>query len=173
MNNSKNTCLIIYDIEEKDEGILSGAGDNVFLFSASPMVKSCIGCFGCWIKTPGSCVIKDRCSVIPGYLSKSNEMLIITPIQYGGYSPKVKAVLDRSIGYLLPYFRIIDKEMHHKMRYDNPFKLNLYFYGKSDSEEQAIAEKLVKANAINLGAGSSEIHFYDSVEAIGKEMKWT
>lgn len=165
---NKDRRLFIYDIDEKDEDIFSGVGSDDFLFSASPAVKSCIGCFGCWIKTPGKCVLKDRCSVIPSYISKSSEIIIVTPLLYGGYSSNIKAVLDRSIGYVLPYFQIVSGEMHHKMRYQNPFKLSVYFYGECDNEEKDIAQRLVKANAVNLGAGSYDVYFYDSVDSIRK-----
>lgn len=139
MKDKKGKRLFIYDIEEKDEDIFSEVGNEDILFSASPLVKSCIGCFGCWVKTPGECVLKDRCSVIPGYISKSSEVIIITPLLYGGYSSKVKAVLDRSIGYILPYFRIVHGEMHHQMRYDNPFKFSVYFYDSVDSIRKVIS----------------------------------
>lgn len=138
------------------------------LFSASPQVRHCIGCFGCWIKTPGRCVIQNRCTALPSYLAQSNQVDIISPIVYGGYSPKVKAVLDRSIGYLLPYFRIVSHEMHHQMRHQNPFALNVCFYGKCSHGEKRIAERLVKANAINLGAGSNSTNFYKSVDEIAE-----
>ena len=50
-------------------------------------------------------------------------------MKYGGYSQSIKAVLDRSIGYLLPYFRLVGGAMHHQMRCDNPFALDVHFYG--------------------------------------------
>ncbi len=161
--------LIVYDVDTKEEDVLSVFGDGYTLFSATPIVKDCVGCFGCWVRSPGECVIKDRCSVIPGLISKSDELIIISPIVYGGYSVKIKAVLDRSIGYVLPYFRMIDGEMHHQLRYDNhQFKLTVYFYGECDEEEKEIASNLVKANAVNLGAANYEILFFDRYDSIRK-----
>lgn len=162
--------LIIYDVYKGDENLFLQMEDKDILFSASPLVKHCVGCFGCWIRTPGRCVIKDRCRVLPSYISKSKEVVIISPIVYGGYSQKVKAVIDRSIGYVMPYFRIVDGEMHHKMRYNNPFNLKVYFYGECDNDEIDIAKRLVKANAINLGAGSYSVYFHDSIDSIRKEI---
>lgn len=165
-NNNKR--LFIYDVDEKYEDIFLKFSDDDFLFSASPSVKGCIGCFGCWIKTPGQCVLKDRCNVIQNYILKSNEVVIVSPILYGGYSPNIKSVLDRSIGYILPYFRIVDGEMHHQLRYKHSFKLSVYFYGKCDDDEKNLAKRLVKANAVNLGAENYEVNFYDSVDSLGK-----
>ena len=166
---SASERLVIYDVDK--DMYPDFTVENNSWFEAAPIVNNCVGCFGCWIKTPGACVIKDRCSVIPGMMSQSSEVVIISPVCYGSYSANIKAVLDRSIAYILPYFRIVRNEMHHKMRYENPFKLNVCFYGACDEEEKQIAECLVKANALNLGAGSSQVTFYSSIyevrEALG------
>lgn len=162
--------LVIYDVDTKEEDILSELDDNIILFSASPMVKDCIGCFGCWVKTPGECIIKERCSVIPRYMSQSEKVIVISPILYGGYSKNIKAIFDRSIGYVLPYFRIMNGEMHHQLRYENPFALSVYFYGECDDEEKLIASNLVKANAVNLGATDYQVQFFDCVDSIRKAM---
>lgn len=160
--------LIIYDVDEKDEEIFSEVDNNHILYSAKPLVKDCIGCFGCWVKTPGMCIIKDRCSDVPFYLSKSDELIIISPIIYGGYSRNIKAILDRSIGYVLPYFQIVNGEMHHQLRYKEPFKLSVYFYGEYDNDEIDIATRLVKANAVNLGASNYCVYFHDTLDSIRK-----
>lgn len=154
--------LIIYDIPNE---ILSTKKDDI-LFSANPIVKPCMGCFGCWIKTPGRCVINDRCSDIPLFISKCDEMILISPIIFGCYSESIKAVIDRSIPYILPYLRIVGGEMHHKMRYKHAFKLTVLFYGKCDLEERQIAESLVRANSVNFGAKSYEVRFFDGIEKL-------
>ena len=154
--------LIIYDIPNET---LTAKNDDI-LFSANPIVKHCMGCFGCWIKTPGRCVISDRCSDIPSYIAKCDEMILISPISFGCYSESIKAVIDRSIPYVLPYFRIVGGEMHHKMRYKHAFKLTVLFYGECDDEERQIAESLVRANAVNFGAKSYEVKFFDVIEEL-------
>ena len=154
--------LIIYDIPNET---LTAKNDDI-LFSTNPIVKHCMGCFGCWIKTPGRCVISDRCSDIPSYIAKCDEMILISPISFGCYSESIKAVIDRSIPYVLPYFRIVGGEMHHKMRYKHSFKLKLLFYGECDVEERQIAESLVRANSVNFGAKNCEVKFFDVIEEL-------
>ena len=154
--------LIIYDIQNET---LTAKNDDV-LFSATPIVKPCMGCFGCWVKTPGRCVIGDRCSDIPSYIAKCNELILISPVLFGCYSESIKAVIDRSIPYILPYLRIVGGEMHHKMRYKHSFKLTVLFYGKCDMEERQIAESLVRANSVNFGAKSCEVRFFDGFEKL-------
>ena len=67
-------------------------------------IRNCIGCFGCWIKTPGQCVMKDGYENMGSILSQADTVTIISKCYYGGYSPFVKNVLDRSIPFLLPFF---------------------------------------------------------------------
>lgn len=162
--------LFLYDVEEALQDRFLQLKDRDLLFSAAPKVQHCIGCFGCWIKTPGRCVIQDRCIVMPSYLAQCSEVIVVSPIVYGGYSPKIKAVLDRSIGYLLPYFRIVNHEMHHQMRYHNPFVFSVCFYGACGESEKNIARRLVKANAVNLGAGSCSIRFFPSAKEAVEEL---
>lgn len=161
--NKEAKTLIIHDLEEHEAVTLIGDLEAL-VFAAKPPVKHCIGCFGCWLKTPGACIIRDRCQRTPAMLAASDKMIIISKMVYGGYSPETKAVLDRSIGYIMPFFRIVNGEMHHTMRYQNPFALQVHFYGDNiTAAEQELARKLVSANAINLGSGSNQVFFHNSI----------
>lgn len=159
--------LVLHDIpEEQPQNFLSHA-DTTFAFAALPQVQHCIGCFGCWTKTPGKCVIKDRCQSIAPAIANCQNLIILSKLTYGGFSPSIKALLDRSIGYMLPFFRIINNEMHHTMRYATALRLTVYFYTEELSPlEQKLATQLVAANAINLGASSHQVHFYRTYQEI-------
>lgn len=163
-----NKKLILHDLSPADaQHIFGGQPEHTEIFSTNPKVHHCIGCFGCWIKTPGACVISERCSTIPCTLAASEEMVIISRMTYGGYSVSMKAVLDRSIPYLLPYFRIVNGEMHHVIRYDNPFQLTVHFYNEDlEDAECKLARQLVAGNAINMGAGGHQVCFHKSIEAL-------
>ena len=50
--------LIIYDIPGEFIGMCTNACEDI-LIDANQIHQYCIGCFGCWLKTPGTCVIKD------------------------------------------------------------------------------------------------------------------
>ena len=158
--------LIIYDAGDAK---LNGRKGDVLL-CACPMVKPCRGCFSCWLKTPGKCIIKDRCPDMAPLIAKCDELIIISPVLYGGYSENIKAIVDRSIPYVLPYFRIVSGEMHHKMRYKNNYKLTVCFYGECDDEEKQIAKSLVRANVMNLGAKTYEVKFFDGLEKLRSEV---
>lgn len=158
--------LIVYDAGERDAGDFArGFGADDALFSATPPVKTCVGCFGCWVKTPGRCVIADRAVDIPALFARSDEVVVVSPLAWGGYSRNVKAVLDRSIGYLLPFFRTVDGEMHHRMRHGNAFAFAVHFYGEGAPTVRENARRLVEANAVNLGARSVDVRFHEGIAA--------
>ena len=49
--------------------------ENKYIDLSSLKIRNCIGCFGCWTKTPGCCVIRDepKKAVIIAYGAKSEE----------------------------------------------------------------------------------------------------
>jgi multimeric flavodoxin WrbA len=64
----------------------------------------CIGCFGCWIETPGICVQADAGREIVQEIIRSEMTVLFTPVTFGGYSSELKKVVDRWIPLLLPDF---------------------------------------------------------------------
>ncbi len=134
----------------KDDLIVTGNGDS----------KYCIGCFGCWLKTPGRCVIADQYQQMGERLSEADELLIISRCTFGSYSSVVKNILDRSISYVSPFFVIRNREMHHKPRYQNTITLSAIFYGEDITDaEKETARSLVEANAVNLNGRLGSIEF--------------
>jgi hypothetical protein len=100
-------------------------------------------------------------------ISKHNELIVISRLLFGGVSPDVKALLDRSIGYILPFFHIVDEETHHVKRYKTALSLHYIFYGPDITERQEeIARRLTVANARNFGAETYTSSFYPSANAI-------
>lgn len=137
------------------------------IISDKGCIKSCIGCFGCWVKTPGQCVIKDGYETMGHILSQADTVIIISECCYGGYSPFVKNVLDRSISFLLPFFKTMNHETHHKPRYRQSFRLSVYFYGKHITQtEKETAQKMVARNSINFHVSKHTVTFFRSIEQL-------
>ena len=113
-------------------------------------IAPCLGCFGCWIKTPGTCVINDSGRIIPEKIVQSDLMIFLTPITFGGYSPELKKALDRAIPMLLPFFKKVHRETHHVMRYEKyPKLVAIGALPKPDQECEALFKQLLTRNAIN------------------------
>ena len=157
--------MIIHDLSpEQAEEVLSGVEDNCII-ADNHKIRNCIGCFGCWIKTPGQCVIKDGYETMGANLGKTKELIVISRMNYGGFSPFVKNVFDRSISYLHAYFQIRNKEMHHRHRYDNVIHLRVFFYGDDiTQEEKDTANRYVEAVCVNLKASFEDIRFVTEKE---------
>lgn len=158
--------LFIHDLEVNDfEKLFLNSLDDTMIISDDGRIQHCIGCFGCWIKTPADCVIRDKYGDMGEYLSKCKEVIIISKCCYGGFSPFVKNVLDRSISYIHPYFVTRNGEMHHRRRYENHIDMQVWFYGENITEkEKQTAQKLVKANSINLDCNVRRVAFIRSIE---------
>ena len=87
-------------------------------------IASCAGCFGCWIKTPGRCVLPDSYRDTGILMGKTKQLLIVSRCCYGCVSPFVKAVQDRAISYVHPDFILREGRMHHKRRDRKSTRLN-------------------------------------------------
>ena len=156
--------LIIYDVPI--EHIEQYTNEEDILVNACDIHRYCIGCFGCWLKTPGKCIIKDGFEDMGQRLSQVNEFILISKATFGSYSSAVKNVLDRSISYVLPFFEIRNGEMHHGERYQNVLTISALFYGPMTENEMQTAENLVKANAVNLNAALGKVHFVEDMDDV-------
>ncbi len=160
--------ILIHDLDnDLFASLFPGTYEDVQIISDNGSIQHCIGCFGCWIKTPGKCVLNDGYDNMGELLSKSEKVTIISRCFYGCYSPFVKNILDRSIPWLLPFFKTRNNETHHKRRYQNNMQLAVHFYGeKITAEERETAKKLVKANCSNFYVKNYKISFSSSFEEL-------
>ena len=126
--------VIIHDLTDLQfQQIFPQITGDTRIVSNKGSIRNCIGCFGCWIKTPGQCVMKDGYENMGSILSQADTVTIISKCYYGGYSPFVKNVLDRSIPFLLPFFKMIDNETHHIKNHSNfpyIFMVNILLHRK-------------------------------------------
>ncbi len=113
-------------------------------------IATCTGCFGCWIKTPGQCILNDDGNEITKAVARSDLLVLLSPVTFGGYSFQLKKMLDRFIPNLLPLFTKIDGEIHHKYRYEKKPKLLVVGHlPEHDEESERIFKALVGRNALN------------------------
>ena len=116
-------------------------------------IAYCKGCFDCWVKTPGVCATKDGAGPITRAMARSDLIVLLSPITFGGYSSELKKVLDRSIGIVSPFFTRLHGEVHHKPRYARyPALLAIGVTEDRDPAEAQIFARLVDRNAINYHA---------------------
>lgn len=130
-------------------------------------IHHCIGCFGCWVKTPGKCVIHDGYEGTGIDMGKCTELILISQCCYGSVSPFVKTVQDRAISYIHPDFVLRKGEMHHRRRYPNTIAISAYFYGNNTTEiEKETARNILSANADNYDGRVKNICFCETANEL-------
>jgi multimeric flavodoxin WrbA len=109
-------------------------------------ISSCIGCWNCWLKTPGTCVMKDSMSESYSDYVNSDTVILLMSTAQGFIHHKAKAFLDRTIPHYHPYIELVEGECHHVARYDRYPDLVFYFEneGLSSQEEQVIEDYLYR-----------------------------
>ena len=110
----------------------------------------CLGCFNCWVTTPGLCYLTDDQLNDLCYKEINADMLVLlSKIEYGGFSYDLKAYLDRSIPNISPFFESVNNEVHHKKRYEHFPTIASIGFAAANQEEQATFIKLAERNALN------------------------
>lgn len=142
----------LQDIEQK--------GTDIRYFDLSACkIAHCVGCFGCWTKTPGKCVIRDDAVKIYPCIAQSDRVLYISRIKYGGYDTIMKTMLERAIPVQQAFIRILDGETHHVQRIVVPKQATIIAYGEISDEEQTLFRQLVDRNARNMSFAHYEVRF--------------
>jgi len=114
-------------------------------------IAPCRGCFGCWVKTAGECVIDDEGRGVARAIARSDLLVYLTPVTFGGVSSELKKALDRMIPNISPFFARVSGETHHQRRYRKPPRLvGLGILPRPDRKAEAIFKTLVERNALNL-----------------------
>lgn len=153
---------------------LPDQGDVKWIDLSQLNIANCVGCFGCWTKTPGRCVIRDDAVKVYPLIARSDTLLYISRIKYGGYDTVMKTMLERAIPVQQAFIRILAGETHHVQRSVVPKDATILAYGDTGEEERAIFRKLVARNAHNMNFKTYRIFFCREEEVndfTGKELK--
>jgi hypothetical protein len=137
-------------------GLLEQAGAEVRTFALRELkLVHCIGCFACWLETPGLCRFRDAWPEIAQAIMESDTVILLGPVSFGSYAPQLKLMVDRFLPTLLPYFGVYHGEVHHRPRYARyPRWVGIGVQSAPDAEEARLFKLLVGRNAINFHAPS-------------------
>jgi multimeric flavodoxin WrbA len=113
-------------------------------------IAHCIGCFGCWLKTPGECIHKDGGREISWDIINSHTVVLLSPVVFGGYSSSLKYMVDRLIPLIHPNLMMRFGEIHHRPRYTRyPRMVGVGVQQEYDETSAWTFKTLVGRNAIN------------------------
>ncbi len=117
----------------------------------STTIETCIGCFKCWISTPGVCFREDQGRDVAKKAINSHLLVFLTPLTWGGYSSELKKAIERMLGLIHPYFIRVKGSCRHGKRYDAyPSILGVAVSNdKKDEEGEKVFEALIERHSLN------------------------
>lgn len=129
-------------------------------------IGSCAGCFGCWTRTPGTCIVRDDNRAIAAAMMACDLLVFLTPVCFGTYGATLKGAVDHLIQNISPFFAVVSGETHHQKRYPRyPSFMALGWSDAPDAAAEALFHHVAGRNAINFYApfaASRVLHAGDS-----------
>ena len=110
--------------------------------------------------------MKDSLQYACRILGEADDVVIITRNTYGGYSPNIKNIMDRSIATSTPFSTYRKGQMHHTLRYGWANSRKVIVYGDITEEEKDTFRYLSERNAINEAYKESEVIFIDDLSEL-------
>ena len=111
------------------EPFLAGAqqagAQTEILYAAELNIKDCLGCFSCWNKTPGCCILKDDMSVVLEKIRLADIVVWATPLYHFGMTARLKRIMERTLPLCKPYIVKRGDHYSHPLRYENENTKNL------------------------------------------------
>ncbi|ONI47463.1 hypothetical protein AN644_05240 [Candidatus Epulonipiscium fishelsonii] len=134
--------------------------DDITFFDLSSLrIKNCNGCYDCWVRTPGKCVIRDDAVKIYPEIAKSDKLMYISKVKYGSYDTVMKTMLERALPIQQAFIRLVDGECHHYQRDVAMKNAIIIAYGKISTEDKKLFEQLVNRNSYNMNFSKYKIIF--------------
>lgn len=90
--------------------------ENRYIDLSRKRIGNCRGCFGCWVKTPGKCVIRDDAPEVYPLIAESERIIYVSRIYLGSFDAPMKAMLERALPIQQAFIRLLDGETHHFQR---------------------------------------------------------
>ncbi|MGC7871278.1 flavodoxin family protein [Desulfosporosinus sp. SYSU MS00001] len=119
-------------------------GHNTIVLNLKEMeINRCIGCYSCWLKTPGKCIFNDDGPQILKEYLKADFVLFASPIIMGFISSLLKGVQERCLPLVLPFLYVKNDRMQHISRYEKYPAIALLL-DHSEDYDQVSAEIIEK-----------------------------
>ncbi|WP_461612662.1 flavodoxin family protein [Clostridium sp. Marseille-QA1073] len=143
--------------------MFEGKGEEFSYFKLKDMnILPCRSCGACSHKTPGKCVFEDEMPSIIKAFAKSDVMIMLTPIRFGGYSSQLKKALDKFVAVGLPLYIVKDGHMLHPMRYDSKLIIGIGIALKDVKGAENNFRTLVERNGLNMQCTQKTLIFKPS-----------
>lgn len=129
-----------------------GVGHHVTRLDLRDMtLRYCVGCWGCWVKTPGECVNRDASLDMDRAVINSDFVLWASPLKMGFPTELLKRALDKHLPLIHPYMVVDQGEAHHMKRYDRYPRVGLLVEKEAgtDARDLQIVTDIHSRTALN------------------------
>lgn len=140
--------LLVSDVDLDINFIKSG--NSRYIDISKLKIANCLGCFNCWTRTPGKCIIRDDATLVYPLIAKSKNLIYVTKIKFGSYDTPLKTLLERSLPIQQAFIRLYHGEAHHIQRNVEAKNATIVVYGNISREEQDLFKRLVARNSHNM-----------------------
>ena len=113
----------------------------------------CVGCFDCWGRTPGRCRFRDDGDLLVRSVVNADVAVLLSPLAFGGYAPRLKRAVDRLLPVLSPLLAQQGGETFRRARYRRvPSLVGIGTQPVRDVEAARVFRTVVERNALHLHA---------------------
>lgn len=92
------------------EGTRQAGAETEEVFLAKKTIKHCLGCFTCWMRTPGLCVIEDDMAELRTKYMSSDIVVLAGPLYCDNINGIMKDFMDRSIPLFDPRIQTLPED---------------------------------------------------------------
>jgi multimeric flavodoxin WrbA/putative sterol carrier protein len=112
-------------LQEFLKGAQSQGAQTETIYLKDKDIHSCVGCYTCWTKTPGTCVFKDDMPELLEKVRGCDVIVYATPLYNYNVTSLLKAFQERSIPLLDPHLIKTGDTYRHPQRYEGNRKMVL------------------------------------------------
>jgi len=102
---------------------------------AGKEIQPCIGCYTCWLKTPGICCLKDDHEEIIKSAVWSDQTIWTSSLSMGFVLSSLKNASDRMLPLVHPFLKMKGDRMSHYPRYEKTIDNILLLEANQDLDE--------------------------------------
>jgi multimeric flavodoxin WrbA len=117
-------------------GMRDAGADVEVVALRNKTIKDCRGCYTCWTKTPGKCVLKDDMTneLLPKLL-QADLAVYATPLYFHSMNATMSRFVERTLPAMLPFFDLREGRTLHPIRHPLPRAVWLSVCGFPEESE--------------------------------------
>lgn len=118
------------------DGLREGGAEVEVVALRDRRIQDCIGCFTCWTRTPGVCLLKDdmRAELYPRWLA-ADLAVYAAPLYFHTVNAAMARFVERTLPAVQPFFESSSGRIRHPLRHRLPTAVWLVVSGLPEMAE--------------------------------------